>query len=164
MNLDRYEYIFCDIDRTLIYGWFVDFMHHSWNIFRCNWFSDLCMIIQAKFKLYKVNETLVDAFREHHKICFLTARKDNPYTLEMIVHILGERCKNFFPYIWVRSLRTDSAPKDKCKYILDLMFWTEIAEYPVCFIDDSKETRDYIGEQLDIDIFDPTPMYEEKVR
>ena len=139
-------------------------MHHSWNILRCNWFSDLCMMIQTKFKLYKVNETLVDAFREHHKICFLTARKDNPHTLEMIVHILGERCRNFFPYIWVRSLRTDSAPKDKCKYILDLMSWTEVAEHPVCFIDDSKETRDYVGEQLDIDIFDPTPMYEEEVR
>ena len=164
MNLDRYKYIFCDIDRTLIYGWSVDFMHHSWNLLRCNWFTDLCMMIQTKFRLYKVNKKLVDAFREHHKICFLTARKDNPYTHEMIVHIIGEGCKDFYPYVWIESLGTDNAPKEKCDYIRNLLSWDEVSEHPVCFIDDSKETRAYVGDQLDIDIFDPTPMYEEEIR
>ena len=56
-NLNNYDLIVSDIDDTLIYGFWTNLMHHTWNVFRSNILSAILMQLQAKFKLYKVNST-----------------------------------------------------------------------------------------------------------
>ena len=54
-NLDEYDLIVSDIDDTLIYGWWTDLMHHTWNAVQSPLLSKILMFLQNKFHLYKVN-------------------------------------------------------------------------------------------------------------
>ena len=50
-NLNNYDAVFCDIDDTLIYGFWTDLMSVTWRVFRSNRLSDILMDLQYIFKI-----------------------------------------------------------------------------------------------------------------
>lgn len=157
-NLDQYQLIFCDIDDTLIYGFWTDLMKHTWNMFRCNKLSDILMKLQHKYKLYKVNQKLKYMFdNTSTPIVFLTARKYVAETEYMLQEILEHDV-----IFEVRHLATDNPAEDKYNEIIRFIhnyldMGVELEK--MCLFDDNKDVRDLIA-TLDIDTFDPVPMRE----
>ena len=92
-NLGKYDYIFVDIDGTIIYGFYHKIMHHTWNWFRSDKLSSFLMWLQEKCKFYKVNQKLLyqlimaDAWY-NSKIVFLTVRAPHPSTMKMLKNIM----------------------------------------------------------------------------
>ncbi len=164
-NLDQYQIIFCDIDDTLIYGFWTNLMKHSWNLFRCNLLSDILMKLQYKFKLYKVNQKLrYMLVNSSAPVVFLTARKHVPETEYMLSEILED--EGLEEYFEVRHLATDNPAEDKyneiVKYIQDYLEM-DVELTKICLFDDNDDVRKLVA-TLEVDTFDPTVLFQESVR
>lgn len=161
-NLEQYQVIFCDIDDTLIYGFWTDLMKHTWNIFRCNLLSDILMYLQNKFNFYKVNQKLRHMLVNcTTPVIFLTARKYVPATEKMLAKILDH--DRTFKVFEVIHLATDNPAQDKYNKIVEfihdyLNMGVELNN--LCMFDDNDEVRELIA-TLDIDCFDPVVMRED---
>lgn len=158
-SLDRYQLIFCDIDDTLIYGFWTDLMKYTWNIFRNNTLSNILMWLQYNFCLFKVNQKLrYMLVNTSTPIVFLTARKYVKETELMLSYILGN--DTIFE---VKHLATDNPAEDKyneiVKYIHDYLEM-DVELESMCLFDDNKSVRDLVA-TLDIDTFDPQAMIED---
>lgn len=149
-NLNNYDLIISDIDDTLIYGFWTDLMHHSWNICRSNLLSSLLMFLQAKFKLYKVNMKLYYMMKSTSApIVFLTVRAQNDSTVRMLYDIMG---RTQFGLI---ELGTDLGVQQKAEVVEEYL-----ERFPnILFIDDNKAIRDNVA-GLEVDVLDPIAMRE----
>lgn len=157
-NLDGYDVVFCDIDDTLIYGFWTDLMKYTWNIFRSNALSNILMDLQYAYKFYKVNQKLRHMLVNcETDIIFLTARKYRLATEFLISEILNNKLN-----VDICHLATDNPAADKYNKIVAFM-QTCPTYQKACMFDDNKEVRDLVT-TLDIDAFDPTVLFEEKVQ
>ena len=156
-NLGKYDYIFVDIDGTIIYGFWQKIMHYTWEMFRSDKLSALLMLLQEKFKLYSVNHKLLyqlimaDAWY-NSKIVFLTVRAPHPSTMKMLKDIMHGI--NFE----LIEQGSDFGYITKSKYIKTF----KDAGYKCILIDDDYNNR-IIADDYDIDVLDPTGMYEKKI-
>lgn len=167
MRSQYYNVIFCDIDDTLIYGFWTDLMRVTWDIFRNNALSDILMWLQYKFNLYRVNTKLIHFIKNQYnpsmyknRVVFITARKSNESTRKMLQDIFRRyRVSNLFT---VHELASSNAAIDKTAEVLDILeCLDEIeGECNYCFIDDNTEVRESIEHNLEIDTFDPIAMRE----
>lgn len=156
-NLGKYDYIFVDIDGTIIYGFYHQIMHHTWNLFRSDKLSSFLMWLQEKCKFYKVNHKLLyqlimaDAWY-NSKIVFLTVRAPHPSTMKMLKDIMQginfeliEQGSDFGYITKSNYIKTFKDTGHKC-----------------ILIDDDYNNR-IIADDYDIDVLDPVGMYEKKV-
>ena len=153
-NLSNYDLVISDIDNTLIYGFWTELMHHTWNWFRSDKLSSLLMYLQNKFKLYSVNMPLfymlkcIDA-----PIVFLTVRRQSDSTAKMLADIMGH---TGFGLI---ELGTDLGVTQKAEVVEKYL-----ERFPnILFIDDSRPIRDNVS-GLEVDVLDPVAMREKKVQ
>lgn len=155
-SLNIYDRIYCDIDGTLIYGWFPSLMDISWKMFHSKQIAKLLMLIQSRFKLYKINEVLrYMLINTETPVVFLTARCQSDSTLNILANEVGRYCKS----CKVVELETDNPEVDKMIYIAK-----SLDKYPkCCLFDDNKDTLTEVG-TLDVDTFNATCMYERGVR
>lgn len=150
-NLNNYDLIVSDIDDTIIYGFWTDLMHHSWNIFRSNLLSSILMWLQAKFKIYKVNQKLLFMMKcTDAPIVFLTVRASNDSTARMLYDIMGT-----IPFGLI-ELGTDLGVQQKAEVVEKYL-----ERFPnILFIDDNKAIRDNVA-GLEVDVLDPIAMRED---
>ena len=88
-NLNLYDLIVCDIDDTLIYGFWTDLMRHSWDMFHSPKLSSVLMALQDWFNLYRVNEKLRYMINNSKTpIVFLTVRAESKHTFNILNKIL----------------------------------------------------------------------------
>lgn len=157
-NLDQYQLIFCDVDDTLIYGFWTDLMRHTWNIFRSNLLSNILMKLQYHLKLYKVNQKLrFMLVNTVTPVVFLTARKYIKETELMLIDILGKDV-----IFEAKHLATDNPAEDKYNEIVRYIhnyLEMDVELGSMCLFDDNKDVRDLVS-TLDIDVFDPIIMRE----
>ena len=147
-TLKDYDIVFSDIDNTLVYGWMTDLMEITWKLFRSDLIADTLMYLQAKFRLYKVNEMVRYQLMQARDVVFLTARKECKATHKLIEDIMGKEFK-------VQSLRTDNSPEDKTKFI------KEFGDGLSLFFEDNKATRWKVMKELpNVLALDPVPMRE----
>lgn len=143
-----YDIVFSDIDNTLVYGWMTDLMEITWKLFHSDLIADTLMYLQAKFKLYKVNEMVRYQLLRAGNVIFLTARKECKATHKLIKDIMGREFK-------IESLRTDNSPEDKTKSI------REFGNGLFLFFEDNKATRWKVMKELpNVLALDPVPMRE----
>ena len=143
-----YDIVFSDIDNTLVYGWMTDLMEITWKLFHSDLIADTLMYLQAKFKLYKVNEMVRYQLLRARNIVFLTARRECKATHKLIEDIMGKEFK-------VQSLRTDNSPEDKTRFI------KEFGDGLFLFFEDNKATRWKVMKELpNVLALDPVPMRE----
>ena len=143
-----YDIVFSDIDNTLVYGWMTDLMEITWKLFHSDLIADTLMYLQAKFKLYKVNEMVRYQLTQARNVVFLTARKECNATHKLIEDIMDKEFK-------VQSLRTDNSPEDKTKFI------KEFGDGSFLFFEDNKDTRWRVMKELpNVLALDPVPMRE----
>ena len=143
-----YDIVFSDIDNTLVYGWMTDLMEITWKLFHSDLIADTLMYLQAKFKLYKVNEMVRYQLMQARDVVFLTARKECKATYKLIEDITGKEFK-------IESLRTDNSPEDKTKFI------KEFGDGLFLFFEDNKATRWKVMKELpNVLALDPVPMRE----
>ena len=143
-----YDIVFSDIDNTLVYGWMTDLMEITWKLFHSDLIADTLMYLQAKFRLYKVNEMVRYQLIQAKHIIFVTARKECKATHKLIEDITGKEFK-------IESLRTDNSPEDKTKFI------KEFGDGLFLFFEDNKETRWRVMKELpNVLALDPVPMRE----
>lgn len=145
-----YDIVFSDIDNTLVYGWMTDLMEITWKLFHSDLIADTLMYLQAKFKLYKVNEMVRYQLMQARRVIFVTARKECKATRKLIKDIMKNN------YRLIRSLRTDNSPEGKTKFIKEFgrngLF---------LFFEDNKETRWKVMKELpNVLALDPVPMRE----
>ena len=153
-NLNNYDLIVSDIDDTLIYGFWTDLMHHTWNIFRNDTLSSFLMWLQATFKIYTVNMKLYYMLKiADAPIVFLTVRRQSNSTLKMLYDIMG---KTSFGLI---ELGTDLGVQQKAEVVENYL-----ERFPnILFVDDNKAIRDNVA-GLEVDVLDPVAMREKKVQ
>lgn len=156
-DLNQYDVIFCDIDDTLIHGLWTDLMAITWRLFKNPNIAEFLMTFQAVFSIFKCNQKLRYMLMNCRKpIIFLTARKETFATHLLIKSILDKKDLE----ISICSLATDRPAIDKLNKIV---FFMQTCMYDkVCLFDDNMKVRE-AASQLDIDVFDPTTMFEEKV-
>ena len=143
-----YDIVFSDIDDTLVYGWMTDLMEITWKLFHSDLIADILMYLQAKLKLYKVNEMVRYQLLRAKNVVFITARKECKATHKLIEDIMGREFK-------VESLRTDNSPEDKTKFI------REFGDGLSLFFEDNKATRWKVMKELpNVLALDPVPMRE----
>ena len=143
-----YDIVFSDIDNTLVYGWMTDLMEITWKLFHSDLIADTLMYLQAKFKLYKVNEMVRYQLMQARNVIFVTARKECKATYKLVEDIMGKEFK-------IESLRTDNSPEDKTKFI------KEFGDGLFLFFEDNKETRWKVMKELpNVLALDPVPMRE----
>ena len=143
-----YDIVFSDIDDTLVYGWMTNLMEITWKLFHSDLIADTLMYLQAKFKLYKVNEMVRYQLMQSKTVIFITARKECKATHKLIEDIMGKEFK-------VQSLRTDNSPEDKTKFI------KEFGDGLFLFFEDNKATRWKVMKELpNVLALDPVPMRE----
>lgn len=147
-RIEDYDIVFSDIDNTLVYGWMTDLMEITWKLFHSDLIADILMYLQAKFKLYKVNEMVRYQLLRAGIVVFITARKECKATHKLVEDIMSGE----FPVI---SLRTDNSPEEKTRYIKDLLGGNYL------FFEDSKATRWKVMKELpNVLALDPVPMRE----
>ena len=157
-NLNDYDAVFCDIDDTLIYGFWTDLMSITWSIFRNNKLSDTLIDLQYTFKIFKVNQKLRHMLvNSTTDVYFLTARKFRPTTEKMVHYILGNDRDN----VHFCHLATDYPAADKFNKIVYLI--STVPYQKCCFFDDNKQSRELVAALDDIDVFDPTALFEDKI-
>lgn len=156
-DFNRYKAIFVDIDGTLIYGFWIQLMHHTWNIFHSNALSHVLMILQNWFNLYTVNKKLQYKLQRCiGDVVFVTVRKACPATEKMLTKILG------IPPTEVYELGTDNAANDKYDVVARYAFSRSIPRDKIIMIDDNFEVRKRFAES-GIAVLDPTGMYDEVI-
>ena len=144
-----YDIVFSDIDNTLVCGWMTDLMEITWKLFHSDLIADTLMYLQAKFRLYKVNEMVRYQLMQARNVIFITARKECKATHKLIEDIMGKEFK-------IESLRTDNSSEDKTKFIKEFgkngLF---------LFFEDNKATRWKVMKELpNVLALDPVPMRE----
>ena len=149
-RIKDYNIVFSDIDNTLVYGWMTDLMEITWKLFHSDLIADTLMYLQAKFKLYKVNEMVRYQLLQAKNVFFVTARKKCKATHKLIKDIMKD------DYFLIKSLRTDNSPEDKTEFIRRFgkngLF---------LFFEDNKETRWKVMKELpNVLALDPVPMRE----
>lgn len=156
-DLNQYDVIFCDIDDTLIHGVWTDLMSVTWRMFRNPAIAEILMSLQAAFHIFQCNQKLRYMLMNCKKpIIFLTARKECLATHILLKSILKKGDLDFS----ICSLASDKPAIDKLNKIV---FFMQTCIYDkVCLFDDNEDVRDAVA-QLDIDVFDPTTMFEEKI-
>nr|DAQ09811.1 MAG TPA: acid phosphatase [Caudoviricetes sp.] len=156
-DLNQYDVIFCDIDDTLVHGIWTDLMSVTWKIFRNKLLAEILMELQAALHIFKSNQKLRHMLMQCEKpIIFLTARKECLATHTLLKFMLDKGDLDFS----ICSLATDTPAVDK---INKIVFFMQTCMYDkVCLFDDNVEVR-RAASQLDIDVFDPTTMFEEKI-
>ena len=143
-----YDIVFSDIDDTLVYGWMTNLMEITWKLFHSDLIADTLMYLQAKFKLYEVNEMVRYQLIQARNVIFVTARKECKATHKLIEDIMGKEFK-------IQSLRTDNSPEDKTKFI------KEFGDGLFLFFEDNKATRWKVMKELpNVLALDPVPMRE----
>ena len=149
-TIKKYDIVFSDIDNTLVYGWMTDLMEITWKLFHSDLLADVLMYLQAKFKLYKVNEMVRYQLMQTKYVIFVTARKECKATHKLIKDIMKNN------YRLIRSLRTDNSPEDKTKFI------SEFGRRGLfLFFEDNKATRWKVMKELpNVLALDPVPMRE----
>lgn len=157
--LEYYDKIFVDIDDTLIYGWFITFMHYEWMLLRNNYISALAMKLQNKLKLYKVNRKLVYALSDKRPIqkdiTFLTVRAKSKDTVEMVAKIMQEYGNfNLFDVV---ALGTDNGHEEKARYIYE-----HYGDKKCLLVDDNDLNRE-TAEKYGIDTFNPKLLLEKVI-
>lgn len=156
-NLGRYDYIFVDIDGTIIHGFYQKVMHYSWNIFQNNLLSSFLMWLQEKCGFYRINNKLLyqlimaDAWY-NSKIVFLTVRAPHKSTRKML-----EKIMNGIKFDLVEQ-GTDFGYMTKSNYIK-----TFKDEGYKCILIDDDYNNLIIADDYDIDVLDPVGMYEKKI-
>lgn len=156
-NLGKYDYIFVDIDGTIIYGFWHKVMHYTWELFRNNILSAILMQMQEALRLYKVNNKLLyqlimaDTWY-NSKIVFLTVRAKNLATKKMLDTIMDG-----IEYELVEQ-GSDFGYMTKSNYIKPF-----VDEGYKCILIDDDYCNRIIADDYDIDVLDPTGMYEKKV-
>lgn len=156
-NLGKYDYIFVDIDGTIIHGFYQQIMHHTWNLFRSNVLSSFLMWLQEKCGFYKINHKLLyqlimaDAWY-NSKIVFLTVRAPHKSTRKIL-----EKIMNGVEFELVEQ-GTDFGYMTKSNYIKNF----KDEGYKCILIDDDYNNL-IIADDYDIDVLDPVGMYEKKV-
>ena len=147
-TVKEYNIVFSDIDNTLVYGWMTDLMEITWKLFHSDLIADTLMYLQAKFRLYKVNEMVHYQLMQARDVIFVTARKEFKATHKLIEDIMGKEFK-------IESLRTDNSPEDKTKFI------KEFGNDLFLFFEDNKATRWRVMKELpNVLALDPVPMRE----
>ena len=148
-RIGDYNIVFSDIDNTLVYGWMTDLMEITWKLFHSDLLADTLMYLQAKFKLYKVNEMVRYQLMQAKHVVFITARKECKATHKLIEDIMGKEFK-------IESLRTDNSPEDKTKFI------SEFEKNGLfLFFEDNKATRWKVMKELpNVLALDPVTMRE----
>ena len=149
-RIGDYNIVFSDIDNTLVYGWMTDMMEITWKLFHSDLIADTLMYLQAKFKLYKVNEAVRYQLMQARRVIFVTARKECKATRKLIKDIMKNN------YRLIRSLRTDNSPEDKTKFIKEFG-----RRCSFLFFEDNKATRWKVMKELpNVLALDPVPMRE----
>ena len=147
-RIGDYNIVFSDIDNTLVHGWMTDLMEITWKLFHSDLISDILMYLQAKFRLYNVNEMVRYQLLRARDVVFLTARKECKATHKLIEDIMGREFS-------VASLRTDNSPEDKTEFIRGF------GNGLLLFFEDNKETRWKVMKELpNVLALDPVPMRE----
>lgn len=156
-DLNQYDVIFCDIDDTLVHGVWTDLMSTTWKLFRSRVIAEILMDLQGILTIFKANQKLRFMLMNCHKpIIFLTARGECLGTRILLKALLNKKDYD----ITVCSLGTDRPAIDKLNKIV---FFMQTCMYDkVCLFDDNPTVREAAA-QLDIDVFDPTAMFEEKI-
>lgn len=152
-DLSKYDLIVADIDNTLVYGFWTEIMHITWNVFRSNILSAILMRLQVVFKAYNINMPLFYLLKcANCPIVFLTVRKANLATVDLLHEIMGNTSFGLI------ELGTDYGIQQKAEVVEKYL-----ERFPnILFIDDSKPIRDNIAE-LEVDVLDPVTMREKKV-
>lgn len=156
--LNSYDMIYCDIDKTLIHGWFVDFMDKCWDIFHSKTLAKVLMTIEATLQLYKLNEVLYFMLLiTDTPITFITARCHCKATIKLIYDMF--KFSNKDKHIRVVEMATSTPDVDKLRFIAE-----ELEKYPnCCLFEDNKKTIELVR-TLDIDVFDAAALYELRVK
>lgn len=156
-NLNQYDVIFCDIDDTLVHGFWTNIMSITWKLFRSRFIAEILMDLQGILGLFVTNQKLRYMLTQCHKpIIFLTARGECIGTRMLLKAILNKQDYD----IIICSLGTNRPAIDKLNKIV---FFMQTCMYDkVCLFDDNPTVREAAA-QLDIDVFDPTAMYERKI-
>lgn len=149
-DFTKYDIVFCDIDHTLVYGPFVEFMKWSWNVFKCQWFGHICMFLQSVFKWYKPNKELIKILKGCKKVIFLTARAENVYTDMMVDEIMGYRP------LTAQVIATGAA--SPCGNKIHSIRMAMADGSKVCLLDDNFHVREACLPYCDC--FDVTHMFE----
>lgn len=161
--VEEYDKVFVDIDDTLVYGWYTQLMHHTWNIFKSDRLSQLLMYLQDKFELYNVNRKLVFSlllpFGAHmpKKVVFLTVRAESDATIRLVNKIMFGTKYAYLPLYEVVALGTDNGHVDKAQYIYE-----NFGDKKCILIDDNELNRK-TAEEFGIDTFNPKLLLEKVI-
>lgn len=150
-NLNLYDLIVCDIDDTLIYGFWTDLMRHTWDMFHSPKLSAILMALQDWFNLYRVNEKLRYMINNSSTpIVFLTVRAESVHTFNILNKILApERAFE------LKALGTDYGFIEKPEFVCQ-----QLSDNPdILLIDDSDCIRANT-EDLGVDVLDPRLLLE----
>lgn len=151
-NFDLYDLIVCDIDDTIIYGFWTDVMRYTWKWFRSPKLSLVLMTLQDIFNLYKVNSKLKFMLdNSETPITFLTVRAENPHTFNMLNKILRpDRAFNLI------ALGSDYGFLEKPDYV-----YQQLKDYEnILLIDDDEVIRENTSD-LGVDVLNPLLLIEE---
>lgn len=150
-NLNLYDLIVCDIDDTLIYGFWTDLMRHTWDMFHSPRLSAILMALQDWFNLYRVNEKLRYMINNSKTpIVFLTVRAESKHTFNILNKILDPE-RGFE----LMALGTDYGFIEKPEFV-----WQQLSDNPdILLIDDSDCIRANT-EDLGVDVLDPRLLLE----
>ena len=115
---DKYKYIVCDIDDTLVYGFWTDLMRITWDIFRNNRLSDFLMEMQTKFNLYRYNPFLkyiLDNFNGKIVILTATSGDTGKAALAGFADVPGTKIAVFYPKNGVSPIQEKQMVTEKGK-------------------------------------------------
>ena len=116
MDLKKYDVIYCDIDDTIILGWFEKLLDLSWRLFKSPKLFKVLALIQYKFKLYKKNEKFLQMLSSFQgSIVFLTARSKSSATRQLLIDIMYQYVDLL--QIELHELASYDPASDKLKYI-----------------------------------------------
>lgn len=143
LDVEKYNHIVFDIDDTLIYGRFVEFIDLTWRLFKSKRLAKLLMHIQQKYRLYKVNYRVAELiikcmYRTDIRVTFLTARGESEDTRIMLGNIfsypnfmfelveLGSDYPQYDKYEWIKNNGLDDV------LLIDDNLITRICCYEIC--------------------------------
>lgn len=133
------DILIVDIDDTLIYGRFVEFMDLTWRLFKSPFIAKLLCQIQQKLQFYKVNhkvaEAIVTAGLNESEVIILTARSYTQATIDLIFDIIPN-AKDI--NLRVVQLASRDPSRDKFEYIQS---HTKEGINKITLLDDNLRTR-----------------------
>lgn len=153
VSWSRHTVVFCDIDKTLIYGVITDFMHIVWEKYKSDKFLPLLMGIQAIFGVYNIVKetynTILQKYKRGSDIYFVTARKPSIFTKILLYRIFKNKIK-----YRVAELGCDHPADTKLcfsEFVMNEKYEKEDIMPTGLLIEDNKAT---------IDAFRSNPLYD----